>query len=438
MAKIAKLQEVSLKDLKPYANNAKIHGPEQVEKLKRSINEFGFISPILIDADYNVIAGHGRIMAATALEMEQVPALFVEDLTDEQRRAYILADNRLTELGTWDNAILSAELQALKDDGFNIELTGFNVDFIEIGEVDFSEVDDAWNEETEEPEPEPIARPGDVYQLGRHRLMCGDSTNSSDVKKLTDGFMINLVVTDPPYNVDYAGKNEMLNRAGKGNRIETPIENDAMSDKEFINFLLKAFTNMREVMAPGAGFYIWHADTKRAAFLEACAAAGLEIRQVLIWVKNMFVIGRQDYQWIHEPCLYGWNEGAAHYFTDSRSLTTVAETKTDIDKMKAAEMRQILKRLFELTTVIHEDKPLVSDLHPTMKPVNLFKRQIENSSKPGDNILDLFGGSGTLIIAAEQTDRNAFVMEYSPAYVDSIIQRWEKFTGQKAVRISEA
>lgn len=184
MAKIAKLQEVSLKDLKPYANNAKLHGPEQVEQLKRSINEFGFISPILIDAEFNVIAGHGRIMAATALEMEQVPALFVEDLTDEQRRAYILADNRLTELGTWDNAILSAELQALKDDGFNIELTGFNVDFIEIEEVDFSEVDDAWNEETEEPEPEPIARPGDVYQLGRHRLMCGDSTNSSDVKKI--------------------------------------------------------------------------------------------------------------------------------------------------------------------------------------------------------------------------------------------------------------
>ena len=435
MGRIADLRQVPVNQLKPYQANAKIHGKEQVEKLKASINEFGFLSPCLIDRENNIIAGHGRVEAAKALGMDEVPCLYLEDLTEEQRRAYILADNKLTELGEWDRDILSAELAALRDEGFNIELTGFSIDDIIIEEIDFTEVDDAWEEAAADAETEPKAKPGDIYQLGRHRLMCGDATSAEDVKKLLDGAAVQLVITDPPYNVDYAGKNKLLNLIDKGNRVQKDIENDKKSEKEFLEFLTKAFKNMAEALQPGGVFYIWHADMNRAAFLEASAAAGLEIRQILIWVKNMFVLGRQDYQWIHEPCLYGWKDGAAHYFTDSRSLTTVANSKADIDKLSKEDLKKILNEMFELTTVINEDKPMVSDLHPTMKPINLFKRHIENSSRPGDIVMDLFGGSGTALIAAEQTERTCYMLEYSPAYVDTIIERWETFTGQKAEKI---
>lgn len=435
MGRIADLRQVPVNQLKPYQANAKIHGKEQVEKLKASIKEFGFLSPCLIDRENNIIAGHGRVEAAKALGMDEVPCLYLEDLTEEQRRAYILADNKLTELGEWDRDILSAELAALRDEGFNIELTGFSIDDIIIEEIDFTEVDDAWEEAAADAEAEPKAKPGDIYQLGRHRLMCGDATSAEDVKKLLDGAAVQLVITDPPYNVDYAGKNKLLNLIDKGNRVQKDIENDKKSDKEFLEFLTKAFKNMAEALQPGGVFYIWHADTNRAAFLEASAAAGLEIRQILIWVKNMFVLGRQDYQWIHEPCLYGWKDGAAHYFTDSRSLTTVANSKADIEKLSKEDLKKILTEVFELTSVINEDKPMVSDLHPTMKPINLFKRHIENSSSPGDIVMDLFGGSGTALIAAEQTERTCYMLEYSPAYVDTIIERWETFTGQKAKKI---
>ena len=429
MGKIADFRQVPVENLIPYQANAKMHSKEQVEKLKNSIKTYGFLSPCLIDKSLNLIAGHGRLMAAKELGMTEVPCVCIEDLTEEERRAYIIADNRLTELGEWDRAILSAELAALRDEGFNIEMTGFTIDDILIEEIDFSDIDEAWNEAEEEAEAEktPKAKHGDVFQLGRHRLMCGDSTSAADVEKLRGGQLMHLTVTDPPYNVDYSGHRKERER----------IKNDNKTDGEFYRFLLAAFTNIQRSMKPGRSFYIWHASTEAVNFMQAARETGLDPRQILIWVKNSMVIGRQDYNWRHEPCIYGWTEGASHYFTDKRNLTTVFDKKLNVQEMTEDQAKDLLRNILEYTTAIYENRPMASEQHPTMKPINLIKKQIENSSKPGERVLDLFGGSGTTLIAAEQTDRICYMMEYSPVYVDAIIERWENFTGQKAELIPE-
>lgn len=429
MGKIADFRQVPISQIMPYGNNAKMHSKEQVEKLKNSIKTFGFLSPCLIDKNNNLIAGHGRVMAAKELELTEVPCICIEDLTEEQRKAYIIADNRLTELGEWDRAVLSAELAALRDTGFDIELTGFNIDDILIEEIDFSEIDEAWQEADEQAETEktPKAKPGDVYQLGKHRLMCGDATSAADVEKLREGCLMHLTVTDPPYNVDYSGHK----------KVREKIENDCKSDGAFYSFLLAAFTNIKNSMEPGRSFYIWHASMEAVNFMSAARETGLDPRQILIWVKNSMVIGRQDYNWRHEPCIYGWTEGASHYFTEHRNLTTVFDKKLQPEEMTEQQAKDLLKNILEYSTAIYENRPISSEQHPTMKPINLIKKQIENSSRPGERVLDLFGGSGTTLIAAEQTDRICYMMEYSPAYVDSIIERWEQFTGQKAELIPE-
>lgn len=430
MGKIAEMREIPIKDLVPYQANAKMHGKNQVEQLKSSIKEFGFLTPCLIDAKNNIIAGHGRVLAAKELGMETIPCVFIENLTDEQRRAYILADNRLTELGEWDRGILSAELSALQDAGFNIELTGFNIDDIIIDNIDFTEIDDAWNDAAEENETaaEPIARPGDLFQLGRHRLLCGDSTEPADVERLTGGAKMQLVITDPPYNVNYSGHRKKRDE----------IENDNKTDAAFLDFLTDAFSNLIKHLEPGRSFYIFHADMERRAFLEAMRENGMQVRQVLTWVKNSFVISRQDYNWRHEPILYGWAEGGPHYFCDDHGQSTVWDKKPDYDNMSAEQLRTMLKKIFDYSTAVYEDRPVASEEHPTMKPINLIKRFIENSSKPKERILDLFGGSGSTLIAAEQTGRTAYLMELEPVYIDAIIKRWETYTGQKAERIGTA
>ena len=429
MGKIADLQEVPINKLRPYTNNAKQHSEAQVEQLKNSMREFGFITPCVIDADFNIIAGHGRIMAATALGMTKVPCIFVEGLTDEQRRAYILADNRLTELGEWDRLLLSAELNQLKDDGFNIDITGFTIDDIMIEEIDFTEIDDAWSDaaEPDDETPEPQAKRGDLYRLGNHFLLCGDATNAADVDKLLNGASMQLVVTDPPYNVDYHGHPKERER----------INNDNKDDGNFYAFLIDAFTNIYRALDPGRSFYIWHACMQTVNFMTAANETGLEPRQVLMWVKNHFVISRQDYNWRHEPCIYGWKDGAAHTFCDNHGLTTVFDKKMQIDDMSGDQAKEMLKRILDNTTAIYEPKPMNSELHPTMKPINLIKKLIENSSKPGEKVLDLFGGSGTTLIASEQTERVCYMMELDPAYIDAIIKRFETVTGKKAELISE-
>ena len=430
MGKIAHLQEIPTADLVPYQANAKMHGKKQIEQLKQSINEFGFLTPCLIDADNNIIAGHGRIMAAQELGMETVPCVCIEELTEEQRRAYILADNRLTELGEWDRGILSAELAALQDAGFNIELTGFNIDDIIIDDIDFSEIDDAWNEGTENEgtEAEPITRRGDLFQLGRHRLLCGDATSRADVERLTGDNRVQLVITDPPYNVDYSGHRKEREK----------IQNDNKSDAAFFNFLSAAFENFNHYLDAGRSFYIFHADMEREAFLNALKSNEMQVRQILVWVKNSFVISRQDYNWRHEPIIYGWAEGAPHYFCDDHGQSNVAHKKPDFDSMTAEELRAMLKKIYNYSTAIYEDRPVASDEHPTMKPINLLKRLIENSSRPKERVLDIFGGSGSTLIAAEQTGRDALLLEIQPKYVDAIIKRWETYTGQKAVLIETA
>ena len=424
-----KIEYVDINSIKPYEKNAKLHPEEQIEQIKASIQQFGMNDPIGIWSKENIIVeGHGRLLACQELGYKEIPVIRLDDLTDEQRKAYTLAHNQLTMNTGFDLDILNQELADI-----SIDMQEFGFDEIEEEEVEIEED----NFEINSVEEEPKAKRGDIYKLGNHILMCGDSTEEKDVLKLMNGHIADLVVTDPPYNVDYSSKNEMLNYSDKGNRIQTPIKNDNI--KDFEKFLSNAFKNMAKVTKEGGVFYIWHSEKENVTFKNKLREAGIYIHQTLIWVKNNFVIGRMDYQPKHEPCLYGWKEGAGHYFIDSRRKTTIIEDQLDFDSLKKEEAIEMLKQIYDdgiSTTVIHEDKPTRSDLHPTMKPLNLMARLVNNSSKKGELVLDLFGGSGSTLITCEQLDRVCYMMEYDPKYVDAIIERWEQFTNRKAEKIS--
>lgn len=385
-------EDVEIEKLKPYKNNARTHSDEQIEKIAKSMKEFGFINPVLVDGDLNVIAGHGRILGAKKLGMKEVPCLFIENLTEEQKRAYIIADNRLAEDAGWDKELLKIELEDLKNMNFDITLTGFELEDFDFSMDETEVIEDEFDETIPE---EPTSKKGEIYKLGKHFLMCGDSTDINDVEKLMNGVKADMLLTDPPYNVDYEG--------GTG----LTIQNDNMDDETFREFLRVSFFNANSVMKEGAVFYIWHADSEGYNFRGACHDIGWKVRQCLIWCKNTLVMGRQDYHWKHEPCLYGWKEGASHLWASDRKQTTVLEF----------------------------DRPSVSKEHPTMKPVGLFDYLIKNNTNKDDIVLDLFAGSGTSIIACEQNGRIAYSMELDPKYVDVIISRWEKLTGQQAERI---
>ena len=446
MGKAVELREVEIAALKPYERNAKKHGKEQVERIARSIRELGFLSPCLIDQELNVIAGHGRILAAKEAGWTAVPCVFIEGLTEEQRKAYILADNKLTEMGEWDMALVQEELAALAEADFDISLTGFDPD-LRFDDSMAQITEDGWTEAEAQQEEEPRSQVGDIYQLGNHRLMCGDSTDPEMVAALMDGAKADLLVTDPPYNVGY-GKSETEEQLRKRRRkVRGHVQdenvfllNDDLPEADFIEFISKAMRNGKNALKDGGVFYVWYATLVTDQFFAAMKKAELEIRQILIWVKNTFILGRQDYQWQHEPCLYGWKEGAAHYFLDNRKQSTVIEDlMPDLAHMKKAEMEALLKEIYAeetATDVIHEAKPNVSELHPTMKPIKLIARQIRNSSQPKEKVLDLFGGSGTTLIACEQMDRRCFMMEFDPHYADVIVDRWEKMTGEKAELVS--
>lgn len=385
-------ENVKIEKLIPYRNNARTHSDEQVEKIAKSMREFGFINPVLVDGKFNIIAGHGRVLGAKKLGMKEVPCLFIEDLTEEQKRAYIIADNRLAEDAGWDKEMLKIELEELQNLNFDISLTGFEMDDFDFGMDETEVIEDEFDETVPE---EPKSKKGEIYKLGKHYLMCGDSTDINDVEKLMNGAKVDLFLTDPPYNVDYQG--------GTG----LTIQNDNMDEDTFREFLKVSFFNANTVMKEGAVFYIWHADSEGYNFRGACHDIGWKVRQCLIWCKNTLVMGRQDYHWKHEPCLYGWKEGASHLWASDRRQTTVLEF----------------------------DRPSVSKEHPTMKPVGLFDYLIKNNTKKDDVVLDLFAGSGTTIIACEQNGRVAYSMELDPRYVDVIIARWEKLTGEQAERI---
>lgn len=428
-------EEIEIQKLKPYENNARTHSEDQVEKIARSIKEFGFINPVIIDSDYGIIAGHGRVLGAQKIGMDKVPCLFVEDLTEAQKRAYILADNKLALDAGWDDEILKQEIKALDDMNFDVSIAGFDIEDFDFTQEDIEFQEDDYDVEANLPEI-PKAKYGDIYQLGNHRVMCGDSTSQEDIDKLTEGLTMDLCVTDPPYNVNYGSINE--SGYGKERDNGNKILNDNMDDESFYLFLSAFYEQMMRVLKEGGAYYIFHSDTEGYNFRKALRDAGGQVKQNLIWVKNALVLGRQDYQWKHEPCLYGWKEGAGHYFIEDRTQKTVFEDKADLDKLSKEELKEMIEDILAdklPATVIHEDKPLKNDIHPTMKPIRLISRLIKNSSKHGENVIDFFGGSGSTLISCEQLGRNCYTIELDPKYVDVIVNRWETLTGKTAVKI---
>lgn len=399
---LVQVKNVEIGKIIPYEHNPRDNA-EAVEPVANSIKEFGWQQPIVVDKDGVIIAGHTRYKAALKLKLKEVPVVYAEGLSDEQVKAYRLADNKSGELAVWDDDLLASELKELND-SLDIDMSDFGFDDIDSLTDDTEAEDDNFDEKLPD---EPKSKLGQVYKLGRHTLMCGDSTDGESVRRLLNGTKADLLVTDPPYNVNYSDKH--IHKKDSTTRNYSAIANDNMADEQFAQFLVDAFTCARENMKAGAAFYIWFSSAESANFYGSAKNASLEVHQELIWVKNNIVLGRLDYQPKHEPCLYGWVEGGSHSWYSDRKQTTI----------------------------LNFDKPLRSDLHPTMKPIPLFDYLIKNSSKTDDNVLDLFGGSGTTLMACEQDGRNAYLMEYDPRYVDVIIDRWEKYTGKTAQLLSE-
>lgn len=426
---------VPIDDLTPYENNTRAHNDDDVEAIARSIQRYGFNDPVGIWSDQNIIVeGHGRLMAAKSLGMTEIPCVRLDHLTDDQRREYGIMHNKTAELSSWDFSALEQELAEL-------DLSEFGLSFdpdqatadTEEALLESVEEDEAPEPPNDDPDKGPVQPPtgkqGQIWQLGVHRLMCGDSTDPADLAALMGDERADAVITDPPYNVDITNTQGMK------------LQNDDMNDEAFYEFLKAAFTQTAQSLKPGGAFYVWHADKNGSAVAAAMAEAGVPPKQRLIWVKNNLVQSlNNDYQNKHESCWYGWRKGAAHFFTPDRTQTTVFEDAREFAKMSKAELVALLEQIFDEDSgvpvdVIHEKRPHVNDLHPTMKPVRLIARTMRNSTRPGELVLDPFGGSGTTIIAAEQLGRRAYLMEIDPRYCDVIVERWEKWTGKQAQRI---
>lgn len=382
-----------IESLIPYARNSRTHSDAQVAQIAASIREFGWTNPVLIDAEGGIIAGHGRIMAGRKLGITEAPCIVLDGLTEAQRRAYVIADNKLALNAGWDIDLLKIELGDLNALDFDLSLTGFDPG--ELGNLLADKTEGLTDPDAVPEVPvNPVTVLGDVWVLGKHRVMCGDSTSIDAMQTLVQGQLVDMWLTDPPYNVAYEGKT----------KDALKIQNDSMGDDQFRQFLRDACVTADTVMKPGAVFYIWHADSEGYNFRGACHDANWKVRQCLIWKKSSIVMGRQDYHWKHEPCLYGWKDGAGHLWATDRKQTTILEF----------------------------DKPSRNGEHPTMKPVALFEYQMLNNTKGGDIILDSFGGSGTTLLAAEKNGRHSRLMELDPKYCDVIVKRWQDFTGQKA------
>ena len=382
------MQLVSIAKLVPYQNNARTHSPAQIQKLRSSLREFGFINPVLIDRNFGVIAGHGRIEAARAEGITEVPCVFVDHFTEAQKKAYILADNRMALDAGWDEEMLEIELSGLQEMGYDLELTGFDAtelsDFF--GGADEAKEDD-FDVDAELQKPA-FSKAGDVWKLGRHTLICGDSTKQETYNTLLGDIKVNLVLTDPPYNVNYEGS------AGK-------IKNDNMAADKFYQFLLDAFTCMEKAMAVDASIYIFHADTEGLNFRRAFADAGFYLSGCCVWKKQSLVLGRSPYQWQHEPVLYGWKKSGKHQWYTGRKETTIWEF----------------------------DKPKKNGDHPTMKPIPLLAYALGNSTQTNGLVLDPFGGSGSTLIACEQTGRVCYTAELDEKFCDVIVNRYIEQVG---------
>lgn len=414
--------------LAPYENNPR-NNDEAVEPVANSISEFGFKVPIVATSDGEIINGHTRWKAAKKLKLKTVPVIIADDLTEEQVRAFRLADNKVAEIAQWDIELLLSEIESV--DNLDMTLFGFADSDYTLDDFEDEETDTDISEDEIESEGDSVSSVeyGDIYQLGRHRLMCGDSTSAGDMKELVNGEKIDLYVTDPPYNVAYEGKTEEA----------MTIQNDSMDDASFRQFLRDAFSVADQHLKPGGAFYIWHADSEGLNFRAAVKETGWLLKQNLVWVKNSIVLGRQDYQWKHEPCLYGWKDGASHYFIDNRSLATVIEEdEENLKEMTKGELISYIKTMQENspTSIFYEDKPVRSDIHPTMKPLKLIARCVLNSSKKGERVLDSFNGGGSTLMVCEKTERIYYGMELDPVYVERTIKRWEEETGLKAEKIN--
>ena len=407
--------------------NPRIIRDDKFEKLKQSIQDDPemlslrelLVFPIPGTDRFIVIGGNMRLAALKELKETEAPCkILPADTPEEKLQRIAIKDNN--GYGEWDYDLLANEW------GEDILLAcAIDIPTAEVTKEEEEPQEDNFDEDNEKIEP--VTKPGDIWQLGRHRLLCGDSTDPEQIAQLMGGVSADLFLTDPPYNVDYEGSDGQK------------IQNDKMGDNAFHEFLAAAFTAANTVLKPGCAIYIWHADSEGYNFRSAFKKAGWTLRQCIIWVKNSLVLGRQDYQWKHEPCLYGWKDGAAHYFTNSRSETTTIEDEgLEFEKMKKDELVKLLKDIYSdktETTIIHENKPARNAEHPTMKPIRLLARLIRNSSRQGQTVLDTFGGSGSTLIACEQMNRDCYTMELDPHYCDVIIARWEKLTGETATRI---
>ena len=390
MHRVSEMNLVDIDKLIPYVNNARTHSKEQINKLRASIREFGFINPVIIDRDYNVIAGHGRIMASKEEGIDKVPCVFVDYLTDAQKKAYILADNRMALDADWDEELLKVEIESLQGADFDLNLTGFDeAELMDIfGDDNQSRAKDDDFDLTAALEKASFVEKGDVWTVGRHRLMCGDATSSEDVSTLMGNTKANLILTDPPYGVSFKSSSGLT------------IQNDSMKNEEFYNFLLASFKCMAEHLENGGSAYVFHADTEGLNFRKAFIDAGFHLAGCCIWVKDSLVLGRSDYQWQHEPVLYGFMQNGKHKWYSDRKQTTIWNF----------------------------DKPKRNANHPTSKPLDLLSYPIGNSTQENGVVIDTFGGSGSTMMACEQMNRICYMMELDEKYASVILRRYVENT----------
>ena len=383
------MQLISIDKLVPYVNNARTHSAEQIIKLRSSLREFGFVNPIIIDREFNVIAGHGRLMAAKEEGIEEVPCVFVDFLTDAQKKAYILADNRMAMDAGWDEELLKIEMEELQNLGYDLEFTGFDEkELADLFGVDDKEVKEDEFDLTAALEKASFVERGDVWFVGKHKLMCGDATSSEDVAKLMEDKKANLILTDPPYNVAFKSSDGLT------------IQNDSMKNNDFYEFLFSSFKNMAEHLENGGAAYIFHADTEGLNFRKAFIDAGFHLAGCCIWVKDSLVLGRSDYQWQHEPVLYGFMQNGKHPWYSDRKQTTIWNF----------------------------DKPKKNSNHPTSKPLDLLAYPINNSTQANAIVIDTFGGSGSTLMACEQMNRICYTMELDEKYASVILRRYVEDT----------
>lgn len=393
MNKVSEMNLVDVDKLIPYVNNARTHSKEQINKLRASIREFGFINPVIIDRDYNVIAGHGRILASQEEGIDKVPCVFVDYLTDAQKKAYIIADNRMALDADWDEELLKIEIESLKDEDFDLSFTGFDEsELLDLfGDDSKGKVEDDDFDLSSALEKASFVEKGDVWTVGKHRLMCGDATSKEDVNILMGDTKGNLILTDPPYGVSFKSSSGLT------------IENDSMKNDEFYNFLLSAFKNMADHLEKGGSAYVFHADTEGLNFRKAFVDSGFHLAGCCIWVKNSLVLGRSDYQWQHEPVLYGFMQNGKHRWYSDRKQTTIWNF----------------------------DKPKKNSNHPTSKPLDLLSYPIGNSTQENAVVIDTFGGSGSTLMACEKMNRICYTMELDEKYASVILRRYVEDTGDK-------